>query len=281
MLAPLVPQLRLSFTPTGEAQPTRCRLPQELPAPGARARPGSCAEAVLALSPPPFRNALALAGTSHRPNSVGPGRMPNSILLERQVDAVVEDARRRQSERRLIAAIVILAAVVGTWSVWHFSTAGGSGGTAHAASITPLPLPNTGRTGPRSVTDGVLRVRVPYGGTGSINPGFQGGRPVAWILVGNFRFPADWGAQHREGTPTVPSDGILVTVGDFIPAAYSSDWPSARRLHLPSSSTASQVVSWNVRFAGRALRLSVHFGSVPDQGRRALANALLAGIRRV
>jgi hypothetical protein len=207
--------------------------------------------------------------------------MPNSIVLEGKADAVVEHARRRQRERRLIAAIVIVAAVVGAWLVWHFSSAGGSGGTAHAASITPLALPDTGRTGPRSVTDGVLRVPVPYGGTGAINPGFQEGRPVAWILVGNFRFPKDWGAKHREGTPTVPSDGILVTVGDFIPDAYSSDWPSVRRLHLPSSHTASQVVSWNLLFAGRALRLSVHFGSVPDQPRRALANALLTGIRRI
>jgi hypothetical protein len=134
--------------------------------------------------------------------------------------------------------------------------------------------------GPRSITDGVLRVPVPHGGTGSINPGFQRGRPVAWILVGNFRFPADWGAKHREGTPTVPSDGILVTVGDLIPDAYSSGWPSVRRLHLPSAPATSRVVSWNVRFAGRALRLSVQFGSVPNAGSRALANALLARIRR-
>lgn len=225
-------------------------------------------------------HALALAGTSHRPISVD-SAMPNSTVLGPNVDALVEDARRRQRERRLIAAIAIVAAVVGAWLVWHFASAAGSGWTAHAGSITPLPLPDTGRTGPRSVTDGVLRVPVPYGGTGSINPGFQESRPVAWILVGNFRFPADWGAKHREGTPTVPSDAILVTVGDFIPDAYSSDWPSVRRLHLRSSPRASQVVSWNVRFAGRALRLSVHFGSVPDQGRRALANALLAGIRRV
>jgi hypothetical protein len=206
--------------------------------------------------------------------------MPNSIVLERKVDAVVEEARRRQRERRLIAAIVIVAAVVGAWLVWHFSSGGGSGGTAHVASITPLPLPDTGRTGPRSVTDGVLRAQLPDGGTGSINPGFQEGRPVAWILVGNFRFPADWGAKHREGTPTIPSDGILVTVGDFIPGAYSSNWPSVRRLRLPSP-TASQVIAWNVRFADRALRLSVHFGSMPEQSSRALANELLAGIRRV
>jgi hypothetical protein len=135
--------------------------------------------------------------------------------------------------------------------------------------------------GHRSVTDGVLRVPVPRGGTGSVNPGFQRGRPVAWILVGNFRFPADWGAQHREGTPTVPSDGILVTVGDFIPDTYSSDWPSVRRLHLPSAPTTSRIVSWNVRFTGRALRLSVQFGSVPDAPSRSWANALLAVIRRV
>jgi hypothetical protein len=206
--------------------------------------------------------------------------VPNSIVLDRKVDAVVKDARRRQRERRLIVAVVVVAAVVGAWSVWHFSSVGGSGGTTHSASITPLTSRNADGMGHRTITDGVLRVPVPYGGTGSINPGFQKGRPVAWILVGNFRFPADWGAKHLEGTPTVPNDGILVVVGDFIPHAYSFDWPSVGRLHLPSSRTASQVVSWNVRFAGRALRLSVHFGSVPDQGRRALANALLAGIRR-
>ena len=193
---------------------------------------------------------------------------------------MVKAARRRQRERRLVVAVVIVAAVVGASLVWHFASGGGGGGTTHSASITP-PLPNTDGTGSRTITDGVLRVPVPHGGAGSINPGFQRGRPVAWLLVGNFRFPADWGAKHREGTPTVPSDGILVVVGDFIPDAYSSGWPSVRRLHLPPSPTASRVVSWNVRFEGRALRLSVQFGSVPDERSHALANALLARIRHV
>jgi hypothetical protein len=210
-----------------------------------------------------------------------PGTVPNSIVLDPKVRAMVKAARRRQRERRLIVAVVIVAAVVGVSLMWHYASAGGGGGTTHSLSITPLPLRGTGGMGPRSITDGVLRVPVPHGGTGSINPGFQRGRPVAWILVGNFRFPADWGAKHPEGTPTLPSDGILVTVGDFIPNAYSSGWPSVRRLHLPSAPAASRAVSWNVRFAGRALRLSVQFGSVPNAGSRALANALLAGIRRV
>jgi hypothetical protein len=205
--------------------------------------------------------------------------MLNSTVLDPKVDAMVTGARRRQRERRLIVAVVIVAAVVGGWLVWHFSS-GGGGRMTHSGAIAPLPLPNTGGIGVRSITDGVLRVPVPHGGTGSINPGFQRGRPVAWILVGNFLFPADWGAKHREGTPTVPSDGILVTVGDFIPDAYSSGWPSVRRLHLPSAPTGSRVVSWNVRFAGRALRLSVQFGSVPKAGSRALTNTLLARIRR-
>jgi hypothetical protein len=208
------------------------------------------------------------------------GTVPNSIVLDPKVGAMVKAARRRERERRLIVAVVIVAAVVGASLLWHYAPAGGGGGTTHSPSITPLPLRGAGGMGPRSITDGVLRVPVPHGGTGSINPGFQRGGPVAWILVGNFRFPADWGAKHREGTPTVPSDGILVTVGDFIPNAYSSGWRSVRRLHLPSVPAASRVVSWDVRFAGRALRLSVQFGSVPNAGSRALANALLARIRR-
>jgi hypothetical protein len=207
--------------------------------------------------------------------------MPNSTVLDPKVGAMVKAERRHQRERGLIVAVVIIVAVVGASLLWHFASGGGGGGgKTHSAPITPLPLPNTGGMGSHSITDGVLRVPVPHGGTGSINPGFQRGGPVAWILVGNFRFPADWGAKHREGTPTVPSDGILVTVGDFIPNAYSSGWPSVRRLHLPSVPAASRVVSWNVRFARRALRLSVQFGSAPNAGSRALANALLARIRR-
>jgi hypothetical protein len=206
--------------------------------------------------------------------------MPSTVL-DPKVGAMVKAARRRQRERGLIVAVVIVATLVGASLVWHLASGGGGGGTTHSPQITPLPLPNTGAMGSHSITDGVLRVPVPHGGTGSINPGFQRGRPVAWILVGNFRFPANWGATHREGAPMVPSDGILVVVGDFIPDAYSSGWQSARRLHLPSSRTASRVVSWNVRFEGRALRLSVQFGSVPDERSHALANALLARIRRV
>jgi hypothetical protein len=208
------------------------------------------------------------------------GTVPNSIVLDPKVGAMVKAARRGERERRAIVAVVIVAAVVGASLLWHFASAGGGGGPTHSPSITPQPLRRTGGMGSRSITDGVLRVPVPHGGTGSINPGFQRDRPVAWILVGNFRFPADWGAKHREGTPTVPSDGILLTVGDFIPDAYSSGWPSVRRLHLPSALAASRVLSWNVRFTGRALRLSVQFGSVPTAGSRALANALLARIRR-
>lgn len=197
------------------------------------------------------------------------------------MDAKLKNARRRLRERRLIVAVAVTVAVlIGASVVRHFSSAGGGGATTHSVSIGPMPLPNTG-AGPRSVADGVLRVPVPRGGTGSINPGFQRGRRVAWVLVANFRFPADWGAKHREGTPTVPSDGILITLGDFIPGAYSSDWPSVRTLHLPSSPAGSRIVSWNVRFAGRALRLSVRFGSGPDEPGRSVVNELLARIRRV
>jgi hypothetical protein len=203
--------------------------------------------------------------------------MLHSILLDRKV--VVKNARRRQRKRRFaVSAAGLMLALVAVLA-WHFGT-GGSSQPQRVDQLLRQP-PDADGEAVRSITDGVLRVPVPHGGTGSINPGFQEGRPVAWILVGNFRFPADWGARHQEGMPTVPSDGILLVVGDFISDEYSSDWPSVQRLHLPSPPRASHLVSWNVRFAGRALRLSVQFGSVPDERRRALANALLAGIRRV
>jgi hypothetical protein len=41
------------------------------------------------------------------------GIVPNSIVLDPKVGALVKAARRRQRERRLIVAVVIVAAVVG------------------------------------------------------------------------------------------------------------------------------------------------------------------------
>jgi hypothetical protein len=156
----------------------------------------------------------------------------------------------------------------------------GRGGSSHPGRVAQMVPQQPNRT-TRQITDGVLRVSVPSGGTGSINRGFQGRRPVASILVGSFRFPSDWGAQHREDTPTVPRDDFLIAIGDFVNASYSSDWPSVGRLHLPSLRSTARVVSWNVRFGGRALRLSVQFGSVPDEQRRALVNVVLASVRRL
>jgi hypothetical protein len=188
-----------------------------------------------------------------------------------KVDAVIRDARRRQRKRRSLLVVLAFSAVVIGALSWHFGT-GGGGGPRDSLS-------NAIGGGSRSITDGVLRVPVPQGGTGSVNPGFQGRSPIAWILVGNFHFPASWGPQHREGSPAVPRNGVLIVVGDFIPGAYSADWPRVRALQLPRRAAGSRVVSWNVQFAGRALRLSAQFGSVPDAQTLQLARNLLAGIR--
>jgi hypothetical protein len=202
-------------------------------------------------------------------------QMLDSIVSDRQVDSAAKVVSAWQRTHRFgVAASVVLVLVAGL--AWYF----GSGGSSHPRQVAQM-VPQQPHSTPRHVTDGVLRVPVPTGGTGSINRGFQGRHPVASILVGSFRFPGDWGAEHREDTPTVPRDGFLIVIGDFVRAAYSSDWPSVRRLHLPSSRRTTRVVSWNVRFGGRALRLSVRFGSVPDEQRRALVNVVLAGIRRL
>jgi hypothetical protein len=64
-----------------------------------------------------------------------------------------------------------------TWRVVAaFATA-----TALLTSTTSAP----GAGGSRVVTDGVLGIPLRNGWFGSVGPGVQDGRPVAWILTGN------------------------------------------------------------------------------------------------
>ena len=131
----------------------------------------------------------------------------------------------------------------------------------------------------RTVSDGGLRILLPHGWSDSIGPGVQGGQSAAWILVGNFSFPPD--AAKHEGKPDVPQGNVLISVGDFVPEGPSLKWPRVNRLRLPKGRPGRrQSLSWHVRFADRALWLSVTFGSRPDAQMAALADQVLASIRR-
>jgi hypothetical protein len=132
----------------------------------------------------------------------------------------------------------------------------------------------------RTLSDGILRLRLPGGWYGSVGPGTQSSRRVAWVLAGNFRFASDYAATH-EGAPQVPRDRLLITIGDFVPAGASLRWPRARSLHLPTRRLTHRAISWHVRFSGRALSLAVTFGSKPDARAVRLANEVLASVRPV
>jgi hypothetical protein len=147
-------------------------------------------------------------------------------------------------------------------------------GTALAGSARPAESRSTltGNCGP------VLCFSAARGWFGSVGPGVVAGRSAAWLLAGNFRIPAD--AAEQEGTPSVPPGKLLISFSDFPLVGRSARWPRAKRLGLPRRPVVRRVVAWHVRFAGRALSLSVRFGSTPDAALRSLANARLSAIHR-
>jgi hypothetical protein len=142
-------------------------------------------------------------------------------------------------------------------------------GTAPAASAE---IGYAGKCGP------VLCVPPAPGWSSSIGPGVVAGRPAAWILVGNFSFSAD--AAAREGAPRVPRGKVLVSIGDFPIVAASDHWRPVERLTLPRPLTTKRLVSWRVRFAGRAVSLGVRFGSAPNARLRRLVEMSLAAVHR-
>ena len=123
-----------------------------------------------------------------------------------------------------------------------------------------------------------LCVPLARGWFGSVGPGVAAGRPAAWLLAGNFPFPPD--AAAHEGAPSVPRGKVLISVGDFPVASAFVQWPRVERIRLPRPSTPKRVVSWHVRFHGRAVMLSVRFGSRPDRRLRSVANATLSAVHR-
>ena len=133
-------------------------------------------------------------------------------------------------------------------------------------------------SGARSVSDGFIRVSLGRGQYASVAPGVESGRQVAWVLVADF--PLVHNAARLEGGPSVPRRKVLVAIGDFLPIGAAAGWPRISRIALPIAPPGRRV-SWNVRFAGRGLRLIVTFGGTPDAHMRAQANRILATIRRL
>ena len=128
------------------------------------------------------------------------------------------------------------------------------------------------------LTDNILCLPLPRDWHRSVGFGHAGG-PAAWMLAGNFPFPKD--AAKQEGTPTVPPHRVLISIGDFPVFKRWSHWQRVRRLRLPGPALSKRSVYWHVRFQGRALFLSVHFGSRPDPSMRQLVNRRLASAYRV
>jgi hypothetical protein len=124
----------------------------------------------------------------------------------------------------------------------------------------------------------VLCIPTGPGWFGSVGPGFVDRRPAAWLMAGNFRFPAD--AAEHEGTPSVPPGRLLIVISDSPPVGASVHWPQVKQLGLPPRRAGRRVITRHVRFAGRAVGLSVHFGSTPSAADWRLANARLSAIHR-
>jgi hypothetical protein len=146
------------------------------------------------------------------------------------------------------------------------------------AALTGPAWPAWSRLSFRGNCGPVLCIPPARGWFSSVGTGVSAGRPAAWLLAGNFRFPAD--AAEHEGTPSVPRGKVLISIGDFPLAGRSVQWRSVKQLRLPRRPLAHRMISWHVRFAGRAVSLSVHFGSTPDAAIRSLVNARLSAVHR-
>jgi hypothetical protein len=77
----------------------------------------------------------------------------------------------------------------------------------------------------------VLCIRAERGWFSSVGPGVANARPAAWVLVGNFWFPAD--AAGHEGYPSIPRGKVLIGFSDFPVVGTYARW---RRVTRPSPS---------------------------------------------
>jgi hypothetical protein len=129
----------------------------------------------------------------------------------------------------------------------------------------------------RGVDGATLCIRLPRGWHGSVSFGYMGRHSAAWLLAGNFRFPRD---SAMKGLPNVPEGRVVISLGDFPIEDHSARWPRVTRLTIPRNS-GKTTAERAVRFAGRAVRLTVRFGSTPTASTRVLVNERLAQVHRV
>jgi hypothetical protein len=124
-----------------------------------------------------------------------------------------------------------------------------------------------------------LCIRAEQGWFGSVGPGVVNAHAAAWVLFGNFPFPAD--AAGNEGYPSVPRGEVLIAFSDFPVVGRYARWHRVTRLHLPERHpTRKRLFSWHVRFAGRAVYVAVKFGARPSARVWRLANAKLETVHR-
>ncbi|HEX4035235.1 MAG TPA: hypothetical protein VHX66_12405 [Solirubrobacteraceae bacterium] len=187
----------------------------------------------------------------------------STLALRSRFDlaSLIAEAKRRARRRRLVTATVGAALVTGGLLV---------------AMPTPLPLGSS--AGGVPVSDGLLRAALPPGWSASVGPGFYLTHREAWVLVGDFRIPP--GAAQNEGSPSVPSGRVVVTIGDFFPQGRSREWRTATSLQIPRAFIVSSR-RWSVLYAGRAVSIKVIFGSGPTAALVRVVQRLLRGVRRV
>jgi hypothetical protein len=124
-----------------------------------------------------------------------------------------------------------------------------------------------------------LCIRAEQGWFGSVGPGVVNAHPAAWVLFGDFPFPGN--AAGHEGYPSVPEGKVLIAFSDFPVVGRSARWRRVTHLQLPTRHPSRRrLVSWHVRFAGRAVSVDVKFGSRPSAGMWRLANAKLETVQR-
>lgn len=130
----------------------------------------------------------------------------------------------------------------------------------------------------RTVSDGIVAMKVPRGWHTSVAFGHSGAKTAAYILSGNFRFRH---ARNSKALPSVPRGRALITIGDFpILGNEGRGWRRVHRLQLPGS-TEKRFTLRRVLFHDRALYVSVHFGSRPTANMRQVANRRLASVHRI